>query len=131
MSVSLWKRNVTDLGWVGVDLDGTLAMWTDNWPEIGDPVPAMLELVKDLLDNGREVRILTARVGHLYTHEASRGQWLDALDQKDRVMAWVRKHVGRDLEITAVKDYDMDLLYDDRVITVEKNTGRILTKDTK
>lgn len=52
-------------GWIGVDLDGTLAMYDGfKGPEhIGDPVPKMLERVKKWLAEGREVRIFTARVG--------------------------------------------------------------------
>lgn len=51
-------------GWIGVDLDGTLAHY-DGWKgadHIGAPVPAMVERVKAWLANGREVRIFTARI---------------------------------------------------------------------
>lgn len=50
-------------GWIGVDLDGTLAMhraYCDSEP-IGPPVPAMLDRVIAWLEQGIEVRILTAR----------------------------------------------------------------------
>lgn len=42
-------------GWIGVDLDGTLAYY-DGWigaGHIGEPVPAMLERVKQLAGSGR------------------------------------------------------------------------------
>ena len=51
-------------GWIGVDLDGTLAYY-DQWRgalHIGEPIPLMLERVKRWLDEGKDVRIFTARV---------------------------------------------------------------------
>lgn len=51
-------------GWIGVDLDGTLAVY-NGWvapTHIGEPVVPMLERVKAWLAEGREVRIMTARV---------------------------------------------------------------------
>ena len=47
-------------GWIGVDLDGTLAYY-DYWrgPEhIGEPIPAMLERVQRWLAEGKDVRNL-------------------------------------------------------------------------
>lgn len=54
---------MSNKGWIGVDLDGTLAHY-DGWkgPEhIGAPIPAMVERVKAWLAEGKEVRISTAR----------------------------------------------------------------------
>jgi hypothetical protein len=51
-------------GWVGVDIDGTLAEW-HGWHDDGGidkPVPAMVEHVKGWLGEGVDVRIFTARV---------------------------------------------------------------------
>ena len=51
-------------GWIGVDLDGTLAEYA-GWvseEHIGHPVPMMLERVKAWLAEGKDVRIFTARV---------------------------------------------------------------------
>jgi len=51
-------------GWIGVDLDGTLAYY-DEWRglyHIGEPIPAMVDRVKRWLAEGRDVRIFTARV---------------------------------------------------------------------
>jgi hypothetical protein len=51
-------------GWIGVDLDGTLAHY-DGWVNtfhIGDPVPLMAARVRQWLENGEDVRIFTARV---------------------------------------------------------------------
>ena len=54
-------------GWIGVDLDGTLAEDNgyDGPTDIGPPVPGMVERVKEWLAKGREVRVVTARVSPL------------------------------------------------------------------
>jgi hypothetical protein len=126
--VSLWTRGISSHGWVGVDLDGTLATFElGQWPKIGEPVPSILETVEQLLADGREVRIMTARVGGLFKPDVSVDEYEDAVMQKLLVEKWCHKHLGRALPVTAVKDYDMDLLLDDRAVAVEKNTGRTLT----
>lgn len=51
-------------GWIGVDLDGTIAEY-HGWvspTHIGAPIPKMVERVKVWLSEGKEVRIFTARV---------------------------------------------------------------------
>ena len=49
-------------GWIGVDLDGTLATFDASDPDVvGPPIPAMVQRVKRWLQEGREVRIVTAR----------------------------------------------------------------------
>ena len=109
-------------GWIGVDLDGTLAHKVsgrylpggDRYA-IGEPIPAMLERVIAWLNSGREVRIFTARMVDN-----------DPLTEK-AIRAWTLRHVGCELIPTAIKDPWMDELWDDRAITVEQNTGRILT----
>lgn len=56
--------------WIGVDLDGTLAKFTE-WQEdggIGEPIQPMIDRVKDWLKNGQEVRIMTARANAKVIH---------------------------------------------------------------
>ena len=52
--------------WIGVDLDGTLALDEGIEPydpnHIGNPVPLMLRRVLNWLSIGEDVRIVTARV---------------------------------------------------------------------
>lgn len=51
-------------GWVGFDLDGTLAKY-DKWEgidHIGEPIKPMVELIKRMHDEGKVVKIMTARV---------------------------------------------------------------------
>lgn len=110
--------NGIDLGWVGFDLDGTIAKY-DGWlgvDHVGDPIPSMLARVKAYLDAGREVKIVTARVSHPN----------DAAQAGAAVRAWCLLHLGVELEVTCQKDYRMAYLYDDRAVSVETNTGRIL-----
>ena len=54
----------TGKGWYGFDLDGTLAKY-DGWKgidHIGEPVKPMVDLIKRMHDEGKVVKILTARV---------------------------------------------------------------------
>lgn len=108
-------------GWIGVDLDGTLAHY-DGWngpTHIGEPVPAMLRRVKAWLAEGRDVRIFTARVWHDRTAERYESASLARL----AIEAWVETHVGQKLPITCEKDYGMVELYDDRCKFVFPNSG--------
>ena len=53
-------------GWIGVDLDGTLAKY-DGWhgiEHIGMPIRPMMERVRTWLAMGIQVKIFTARVEH-------------------------------------------------------------------
>ena len=104
-------------GWIGVDLDGTLAEY-HGWQgiyHVGKPVPLMLERVKDWLQKGYEVKIFTARV---------------CIAEPDRTIVismirdWCETHGLPRLEVTNVKDFGMIELWDDRAIRVEVNTGR-------
>ncbi len=100
-------------GWIGVDLDGTLANY-DKWrgiDHIGAPVPAMLERVKQWLGEGRDVRIFTARVAQCEPGVV-------------RVIEdWCEQHIGQRLRVTCQKDFGMIELWDDRAVQVIPNTG--------
>lgn len=107
-------------GWIGVDLDGTLARY-DGWvgeDHIGEPVLPMLEKVKEWIRNGRTVKIFTARV-------SSRDERIN-LEVSQIIQAWCVKHGLPELEVTCKKDFAMIELYDDRAYRVEMNTGRII-----
>ena len=99
-------------GWIGVDLDGTLANYT-GWKgadHIGEPIPAMLNRVKKWRSQGTEVRIFTARAC--------------IPDQIAPVEAWLLKHLGEAIPVTNVKDFGMVELWDDRAVRVRVNTGQ-------
>lgn len=103
-------------GWIGVDLDGTLAKY-DGWvspTHVGEPIPAMVERVQQWLADGHEVKIFTARVSVIHERQ----------EVYEAITKWAEKHIGAVLDVTCVKDYAMIELWDDRCIQVEPNTGR-------
>lgn len=100
--------------WIGVDLDGTLAEYKDwiDISHIGKPIPLMIERVKSWIAEGKKVKIFTARVTEgteaiRYIHE------------------WLRDQGLPELEVTNIKDFDMQELWDDRCVGVVTNTGRL------
>ncbi|WP_276200263.1 hypothetical protein [Chelatococcus sp. XZ-Ab1] len=104
-------------GWIGVDLDGTLAHY-DGWKgieHIGAPVPAMLERVRAWIAGGKTVRIFTARVA---CAEPERSEVVRVIHD------WLVQHGLPRLDITCVKDLGMVELWDDRCVQVIPNTGR-------
>lgn len=99
--------------WIGVDLDGTLALYS-GWrglDHIGKPVPVMLARVRHWLDEGYTVKIFTAR--------ASLG---DAGIVP--VKKWLAENGLPELEVTNQKDFAMVELWDDRAVQVVANTGK-------
>lgn len=111
-------------GWIGVDLDGTLAHY-DGWKgelHIGEPIMPMVKRVQDWLAEGRKVKIFTARVS-----EGSGDKARASVEEIRRHIAlWCRINIGQALEVTNVKDFNMIALYDDRCREVETNTGKVV-----
>jgi len=100
-------------GWIGVDLDGTLAEY-DHWrgiDHVGAPIPAMVGRVRQWLDEGKDVRIFTARAS---TNE----------NYAPAINVFCMMQFGRTLPITCVKDLGLIEFWDDRAVQVEYNTGR-------
>lgn len=111
-------------GWIGVDLDGTLAHY-DKWvsvEHIGAPIPPMVERVKTWLKQGREVRIFTARVYEGGGNNRDERYW-QACRARSVIQAWCRLHLGQTLMVTCVKDFNMVELWDDRAVGVVANLG--------
>jgi phosphoribosylamine-glycine ligase len=104
-----------DEGWLGVDLDGTLATYGGWSDDIGEPIPRMIQRVKRWLADDKEVRILTAR--------GSAGSMSERYTQLIKVYDWVKENIGESLEVTDRKDYKMSRLYDDRVVQIVANEG--------
>jgi hypothetical protein len=102
------------MGWIGVDLDGTLAEYHGFKADhsIGPPVPLMLQRVKQWLAEGKDVRIFTARIAHAE----------GAYDRK-LIEEWCLTHIGMVLPVTCEKDMRMMELWDDRAVQVIPNTG--------
>ncbi len=109
-------------GWIGVDLDGTLAHDEPGAPfhptKVGPPIPEMVNRVKEWLAEGREVRIFTARAAHQGRVDASHKDVIEAIE------VWCEEHIGQKLEVSNIKDYRMIALWDDRAVQVIRNTGR-------
>lgn len=109
-------------GWIGVDLDGTLAHY-DKWrgsQHIGDPIPAMQKRVKAWLAEGQEVRIFTARVSPQAI--ALNGETRQSVVRP--IMSWCLAHIGCAVSVTHEKDMAMIQLWDDRCVQVIPNTGQ-------
>jgi len=110
-------------GWIGVDLDCTLAVY-DGWKgpyHIGEPIPAMVERVKAWLAAGREVRIFTARVTERVTNRD--GTPHDIVKVRQVIDEFCMAQFNRTLPITNIKTWDMMELWDDRCVQVRPNTG--------
>lgn len=110
-------------GWIGVDLDGTLAHY-DHWAgptHIGPPISVMVERVKKWLVDGYEVRIFTARISDpVYRHMI-----------RTAIQDWTEEYIGRKLEVTNIKDYNMLELWEDRAVQVIPNTGEPVGQSTR
>lgn len=106
-----------DNPWYGVDFDGTLAVHEEGSgiAGLGRPIPAMVTRVKKMLREGKVVKIFTARVGNREAAEVE--------EQTAKIKAWCKEHLGQELEVTATKDYNLELLFDDRAVGIKRNTG--------
>lgn len=144
----------TGEGWYGFDLDGTLAKY-DGWrgiDHIGEPVKPMVETIRRMYDEGKIVKIMTARVAPRANAEYKEREkcvppdyvstadfsglsvdaktWienmylgLDTWGAREFVIDWCLKNLGFLPEITHEKDHLMLELYDDRVKQVVPNEG--------
>lgn len=111
-------------GWIGVDLDATLAHYV-KWNHlltIGEPIWPMVERVKQWLREGYEVRVMTARISPPYVPST-----LTREDVEKAIQDWTEEHVGERLAVTCQKDLHMIELWDDRCVQVEPNTGEPVT----
>lgn len=100
-------------GWIGVDLDGTLALYDGFKGEdhIGAPVEPMVRRVRKWLRDGKDVRLFTAR------------------QPSPTIRKWMFDNLGTVLAITNTKDSKMQALYDDRVVQVKRNEGLVSASD--
>ena len=132
----------TGKGWYGFDLDGTLAKY-DGWKgidSIGAPVAPMVKLIRQMHDEGKVVKIMTARVAPKAKPETKpnpyrTGNWCIqepdvqtwALEAEwtplEFIQEWCYRVLGFVPEIVYQKDHLMLELYDDRVKQVVPNEG--------
>lgn len=112
---------MNDSGWIGVDLDGTLARYEGfkGADIIGEPIIPMVNRVKQWLADGKTVKIFTARY-HGHGAALIGGGTADVVTP---IQEWCQKHLGKILEITNQKDFGMIELWDDRCVQVIANIG--------
>lgn len=113
-------------GWIGVDLDGTLAEYHGWTGGIGRPISPMVERVKRWFAQGIEVRIMTARVSPRggYSEESKRfADFNFVVEQRELIEKWCHEHLGKVIPITHEKDFTMIEFWDDRAVQVIPNTG--------
>ena len=106
-------------GWIGVDLDGTLAEY-NGWhgiERIGEPIQPMIRRVKEWIASGKKVKIFTARVF---------GEQRETALQP--ILDWCKTNIGCELEVTCEKDFGMIELWDDRCVQVITNKGEFIGK---
>ena len=90
----------------------------------------MADRVRKWLSEGKDVRIMTARVdgGTVALNMGNEaGEHFKNIERvKSIIQDWTEKHFGVRLPVTNVKDYGMIELWDDRAIQVIPNTGETL-----
>ena len=128
----------TGKGWYGFDLDGTLAVY-DKWKgidHIGEPVKPMVDLIRKMHDEGKVVKILTARIAPRKLEDGTVGEsYITVPDGEGGVTRtyahqfindWCHFNLGFIPEIVYQKDHLMLELYDDRVKQVVPNEGLLV-----
>ena len=98
-------------GWIGVDLDGTLAYY-EGWrglDYIGKPIPGIRARVLEWIEQGYRVKVFTARAS--------------VPEGVEPIKNWLAENGFPELEITSSKDFHMIELWDDRAIQVVTNSG--------
>ena len=109
-------------GWIGVDLDGTLAYYESFGDgSIGAPIKPMIRRIKHYLKQGKDIRILTARVAN----DFGDGEAILLIQR------WCKEHLGKSLPITCSKDYHMYMLLDDRSVQVIPNKGILVREELR
>jgi hypothetical protein len=96
--------------WVGFDFDGVLVEFPGPGEPYGRDIPTMVNLLRLFIENGRQVKILSARAGN----PAS----------KAIVQDWLEYH-NIDIQITDKKDFSLACIIDDLAVT--SRAGELLT----
>lgn len=109
------NQMVVNKGWIGVDLDGTLAQYDESigTRQIGRVCLPMLQRILAWLAAGVDVRIITARASDP--------------DLKRSMTSWLIENGLPELDVTDCRDTDLLQQWDDRAVQVEMNTGVLLT----
>lgn len=113
-------------GHIAIDFDGTLAIsGTKIWDgPLGEPIPGMINRVKQWIDHGYEFRIFTARVAP-YDKDGTK-QSEDGLKEiRDKIGEWCEKHIGKRFEVVCCKDHNTLEIWDDKAKQVIRDTGEM------
>lgn len=111
-------------GWIGVDLDGTLAHYS-GWQgidHIGAPIAPMVERVKRWLAEGRSVKIFTARVDGggvaIVMGDQNGVAHRDVPSVRHHIEQWCLLHLG-----SSTAHYQRQRLRDDRALGRSRGSG--------
>ena len=109
---------------IAVDFDGVLVKCLPSDvgyvpDQFGEPILVMIERVRGWLAEGKEVVIFTARVHPSNPEEAEIARLA--------IQRFCLNNFGIVVEVTCMKSPKMTRFYDDLAVTVEQDTGRILT----
>jgi len=129
--------------WIGIDLDGTLARYPPEGDAcIGTPVTEMIARVVKWRQAGWTVKIVTARIAPPIGHSEKltliadiTKWWQEALihylqsNAAETLNGAEAAKLIQPLPVTHCKDLGLLVLYDDRCVQVEENTGRILGRE--
>lgn len=116
------------IGWYAVGFDQVLAQYdplkdaVHGLEYLGPPVPAMVQTVKDMLAEGKVVKILTPRVHVGHTNQIERASKIMQM-----IADWSKEHIGIPLVATCVIDPFCIEILDTRSRQVYPNKGTILT----
>lgn len=133
-------------GWYGVDLDGTLFTYDKwvGWNVFGKPIQPMIDRVLAWLAEGKEVKIVTARVGLPLRSDYDGFPKIDRRPRNECLVTGqmfsdsmmvlaIQDHCARhglpQLPVQCYKDVGMIELWDDRAVQVVPNTGRTLAEE--
>ncbi len=114
-----WEENGGYAPWIGVDLDKTLALEPEPFEAmtIGAPIPEMVKKIQDAIAAGETIKVFTARLAVLETHD----------QLQEVIRAWTKEYIGVALDSTCLKDPGLKEIWDDRARQVEKDTGEFKT----
>ncbi|HQQ64041.1 MAG TPA: hypothetical protein PLF22_10775 [Pseudomonadales bacterium] len=97
-------------GWLGIELDGVLARANSpqSLGQIGEPIPLMVNRVRQWQMVGIDVRLFSRRAGEP--------------GQLPLIENWLAMH-GLQLPVTCEKDFQMSAFYDAAAVHVAHNSG--------
>lgn len=95
--------------WFGVDFDKTLV------DEDGQPIPEMVDRVKNALSEGKDVRIFTARISGDEVSDSIR-----------EINDFCLENFGQELPITNEKDYELEEIWDDKAVNPHMEDAKMM-----